>query len=486
MPADAPGWLRSRSIRLRVTFAASALLAVALVVGGVALLGLERRSLVSEIDSGLRDRIQGLVTPDERRQVSTDVPLTGRETGVVQIIDSRGEVVAATPGLHDAPILASFKVTDTITEMTVNLKMLGEPSARWRVAGVAARSGIGPVAVYAGTSLAGLDRTVHRFQLLMILGIPLLVAGFVIIVWSATGWAVGPVDNLIREVDEIQTSRLDQELAIPPTGDEIARLAVTLNQLLRRLGDTRQRERRFAADASHELRSPLAAARLTLEVAVAHPDRVDWRQAATDTLAEIDRLEDLARDLLELTRLDPTRVAEQSRAIDLGALVGTEVDHRSHGATGRTYEFVAPAAPVVVAGVETLLLRALRNVFDNAERHAQRRICAAVSIDRSSMTATVTISNDGPPIAESDRTRTFEPFTRLDDARTDDDGGTGLGLAIVADIARAHRGVAAFIDPPDGMGATLRMSLPLGPDLPLALPGELATDEFDGTDGLPT
>ena len=468
MATEQRNWVRRRSIRTRVTLAASAVLALALVVAAFTLVGLERRSLIGEIDRNLNDRMAGLIQSARLGQLGPDVPVTGRETGVVQIIDTSDDVLAATPGLHTAPVLnqVNARVDRVVYRSVGGLNVFGDQAKTWRIAGLEVDSNLGPVFIYAATTTDGVTRLLHRLGLLFLGGIPILEVLLIFVVWRSVGWALAPVDSLTRQVDQIQSEQLDQTLGEPGTGDEIDHLASTMNGLLARLNESRQRERRFAADASHELRSPLAAARLGIEVALAHPDRADWTATAHDTLAELDRLEQLARDLLELTRLDPARTMAAAVPVELQTLVRTECDTRTAGHDRLTYTVHTVAA--TVNGVTELILRAVRNVLDNAERHAASTV--TVTLVASSSSAILTVANDGPPVPSSDRERAFQPFVRLDESRSVDDGGTGLGLAIVADIMRAMGGQARFVDPPVGLGAALELSFPVVTTPAQALP----------------
>jgi hypothetical protein len=459
MPGDRPGWFRRRSIRLRVTVAASAALLVALIIGAFALIALQRRSMVDEIDRSLRDRIVGLIDSAQMGQLTASIPVTGRETGIVQIITSDGQVLASTPGLADTAVLN--RVTARLDAPTYgsvrNLNVFSGSKDEWRIAALSVNSRIGPVGIYAATTLGGVNHLSDRLTLLFATGIPILEVLLILAVWFSVGRALRPVEALATQVDHVDPEHLEFRLTEQPTGDEIEHLASTMNGLLERLHQSRERERRFAADASHELRSPLAAARLGLEVAVAHPEKTPWPDVAADTLAELERLEVLARDLLDLTRLDAARTVAASRPLDLAALIRAELELRAQ----RRPElgFGGYLALLTVRGVPELLLRALRNALDNAERHAANSI--EVRLEPIDGMAVLTVSNDGTPIAAADRDRVFQPFVRLDESRSADGGGTGLGLAIVSDILHAHGGKAAFVDPPSGSGASLQLSIPL-------------------------
>lgn len=458
MAADRPGWFRRRSLRLRVTLAASAALLVALVVGAFALISLQRRSMVREIDNSLRDRIVGLIDSAQRGQLTANVPVTGRETGIVQIIAGRRQVVASTPGLESAAVLdrITARVGAPAYGSVRQLDPFGTGASTWRVAALQVDSRFGPVFIYAATTLDGVNRLSRTLTLLFVAGIPLLELLLVFAVWYSVGRALSPVESLTTQVDQVSPEHLEFRVSEPNTNDEIAHLATTMNNLLERLQAARDRERRFAADASHELRSPLAAAKLGLEVAVAHPEQTDWNAVAEDTLAELARLEALARDLLDLTRLDPARTVSASTSVDLTALARAEVEQRRSRRPELGY--TGQLEPAAVHGVPELLLRALRNALDNAERHARSMV--GVSVVRVDSEVLITVTNDGTGISPADRDRVFQPFVRLDESRAASDGGTGLGLAIVADILRAHGGRASFVDPPLGASTALRFSLP--------------------------
>jgi signal transduction histidine kinase len=231
-----------------------------------------------------------------------------------------------------------------------------------------------------------------------------------------------------------------------------------MNEMLDRIEVASDRQRRFVADASHELRSPLSSLRAQLEVARAYPARADWLAMTDDSLAELDRMDDLTRDLLTLARLDADRehVAER---VNVAELV------RDEAATLAARGVVAVDASglpenAVVLGDRNQLAGLFRNVLDNAERYAASAITIAGTVDPSGVEFTV--ADDGPGIPPADRDRVFERFTRLDDARDRDSGGTGLGLAISREIARAHGGTISVIDA--SRGARIAVRLPRGTD----------------------
>ncbi|WP_229758611.1 sensor histidine kinase [Peterkaempfera bronchialis] len=284
--------------------------------------------------------------------------------------------------------------------------------------------------------------------------------GFVAVVaWAATGRALRPVERIREGMASVSATELHRRVPIPPDGDEITRLAVTTNRTLDRLEEAVARQQRFVADASHELRSPVANLRTGLEVALAHPDRAPWPEVAQDALANTERLHRLIDDLLVLARLDAAAPAPTSR-VDLADAARSEAADRSR--PGVRLRYAADGrVPVPVAGDRGQLRRMIRNLLDNAERHARSAIDVRVGADGSG-DALLVVQDDGPGIPEPDRQRVFERFTRLDDARARDDGGSGLGLAIVREIAARHGG-SVRADTADGGGARLTVRLPLLP-----------------------
>jgi signal transduction histidine kinase len=237
----------------------------------------------------------------------------------------------------------------------------------------------------------------------------------------------------------------------PPSRDEVARLARTTNETLTALEASVERQRRFVADASHELRSPIASLRTQLEVAAAHPELLDLDGAVHDTV----RLQSLAADLLLLARLDAGERPGGAR-VDLDALVREELAQRAGDRVPVTLEG-GSGGPVEVTGSRGQLARVLGNLLDNAQRHAVSRV--RVRVGRGDGRAVLEVADDGAGVPEEERERIFQRFVRLDDARSRDDGGAGLGLAIARDVAVRHGGTLTVGRAPGG-GALFTLRLP--------------------------
>ncbi|GAA2351359.1 HAMP domain-containing sensor histidine kinase [Streptomyces cuspidosporus] len=292
-------------------------------------------------------------------------------------------------------------------------------------------------------------------------------APLVVVVLAATAWiaadrALRPVEAIRRELEDITARSLGRRVPVSSSAssDEIARLARTINTTLDRLERSAELQQRFIADASHELRSPLAGLRASLEASLTHPEGVDWENRVREALRDIVRLQDLSHDLLLLARLGggapvaDTRVNLTDLAHDLA------VEHR-HLPHPRPLDIrcVADDPPAWVRGSDVQLERLLRNLLGNACRYARTTVEVTVGTERDEGGAAVVfeVRDDGPGIPVADRERVFKRFSRLEDARTRKSGGAGLGLAIAREIATRHGGTLHFADAPRGARAVGRL-----------------------------
>ncbi|AJT64341.3 Signal transduction histidine-protein kinase/phosphatase MprB [Streptomyces lydicus] len=320
--------------------------------------------------------------------------------------------------------------------------------ADYRFASVEAKdTGGAKATVRAGSPLAPERNAVGTVRTAMLIGLPLLLLVVAGVTWLVTRRALRPVEGIRAEMAAITASTdLSRRVPVPAARDEIGRLARTTNETLAALETSVERQRRFVADASHELRSPIASLRTQLEVGVAHPELLDVPGAVADT----ERLQRLAADLLLLARLDAGERPGEAR-VDLAALVREESSQR---VGDRIPVRVGDLAGVEVAGSRGQLGRVLGNLLDNAQRHAVSAVRVAVA--REGEWAVLRVDDDGPGVPEGERERIFERFVRLDDARARDDGGAGLGLAIARDVAVRHGGSLAVRD-----GSVFELRLPL-------------------------
>jgi signal transduction histidine kinase len=289
-----------------------------------------------------------------------------------------------------------------------------------------------------------------------LIGTPLLIAFLAVVNWLVIGGALRPIAELRRGAQEISVAVGRRRLPVPQTRDEVHSLALTLNDMLARLESAEDRQRAFVSDTAHELRSPLASIRAQLEVAVDHPDSQDWQQTAQDVLADTVRLTRLAEDLLVLARLDE-RAGEPvvARPTDL-AVLARDAAARYDGA--RVPVTLSGSGPVLTRCDADGMTRVLLNLIDNAVRYAASGVTVAAW--RDGPDALLAVTDDGPGIPSAEAERVFGRFTRLDDARSREDGsesGAGLGLAIVRGTVRAQGGTVWIEDAAPGLRAIVRL-----------------------------
>ncbi|MFE1930808.1 sensor histidine kinase [Streptomyces sp. NPDC059474] len=270
--------------------------------------------------------------------------------------------------------------------------------------------------------------------------------------------ALRPVEAIRVLTASVTASDPRERVTVPATGHEITALATTINTTLQRLDNAAAQQRRFVADAAHELRSPLTTLLASLEVALAYPERTDWPAAATTAARQTRRLQALAEDLLLLARLDTRTPTAGPETVDLTALASRLTEQ--YPLTERPLTLTCDStAPAHAHGNLDEYERLLRNLIDNAARHAAHRI--QITIRNQDAWVVLTVHDDGPGVPTEDAERIFERFVRLDDARSRDHGGTGLGLAIARDLAHRHRGTLTLT--PRTLGACFQLRLPRAP-----------------------
>ena len=425
-------------MRARTTAAAAAVVGVALALGGLVLVSALGQTLTGQVTDTARLRATAIVELLDAGATPADLSLADEEDWLAQVVDADGFVVAATPRLAGRPPVARLRAGETgrVRRLPASdgcpCLLLATPTADRRYEVLVAQT-MDPITE--GTTVV---------ILLLAGGIPILVALTAATTWRVVGRTLAPVEAIRRRVGEITERDLTRRIPRGAGDDEIARLAGTMNEMLARLERAQNRQRRFVSDASHELRSPLATVRHELEVALAAPDAVDVPRMASDLLAETVRQQSLVDDLLTLARADEAGTGRHE-TVDLDDLVVAE-SRRIRGHPGIAVDTRGVGAGRVV-GDPAGLARLLRNLVDNALRHA--RSAVRLGLGEHDGVVRLVVANDGPPILPEDRDRIFERFARLDGARARQDGGAGLGLAIVAAIVAAHRG-AVRVDTEDG------------------------------------
>ncbi|MFS1299774.1 HAMP domain-containing sensor histidine kinase [Streptosporangium longisporum] len=438
-------------------------------VSGVAITAVATAALHDLSGAFKTEEVAGAALQTARLSWPGPVPAVlprGKSDGI-QVLDATGRVVAATPNLAGAPPVTDFVPPGSgATHESRVCDLPAFPGECVRVVAFRVHREGGDLVVYSVAE--PVPWYVHPGLFAVILGASLLtvlLSGLG--AYRTVGEALEPVKEIRRELEEITATDIGRRVTVPAVRDEIRQLAETINQTLDRLEAAAEQQRRFASDASHDLRSPLTAMRAQVEEALLYPDDVDWNSKARAMLCSLDRLQAIVSDLLTLARLDSGISARRER-IDLGALTGDELDRRR--ARIRIDRDLSPG--VTVVGDRLRLARLLTNLVDNAERHAAHRVSVRVSRagdtgntesgrdERDDKgTAVVEVLDDGAGIAPEQRELVFQRFTRLDASRNKDAGGTGLGLPIAREIALAHGGTLRLED--DSAGARFVLRLPL-------------------------
>lgn len=425
------------SVRVQVTAVAVVVVGVTLVVGSWGLVTAVRSSLVDDLRAdGRRDvlRVAALLragVPPEDLRLAPERP-----TRLVQVIGPTGEVLApAEIAAAPAPLPGGDGVV-----VTEHLEARGRPFT-----------------VVAAAPLEEVERSVSVLVGALRLAIPALVVLVGGLAWWLVGRSLHPIEAIRAEVEEISGTTIHRRVPEPVTDDEVSRLARTMNTMLERLEDASRRQRQFVSDASHELRSPVAAIRTELEVALRHPDGANWRSVAENVLAEDQRLEHVVGDLVELARLDEAAPVHDDGEVDLDDVALEEAARIRTTPVG-----TAGVEPGRVRGNRAQLGRVVRNLLENAARHARGRVDLEVAANGDWVL--LAVEDDGPGIPATDRERVFERFGRLDDARSSGDG-VGLGLAVVRRIVERHGGTVRVVDGVRLAGARFEVLLPAVSDV---------------------
>lgn len=452
---------RLRSTRGRV---AVVTLVTLLLVGLVLFTAMDRTSIIDRVqairEATLLDQERGRIL----EELETTGTATAKEGQVRVLIVPAGSVVGFAPFDTEVEVdplppsvdLSASGLDPALFESTVVYFPLLSQQGGWEVLETidGNRQPIGPddaIALLAVTDDAVIGPLSVRETLLAAIPIGSIALAAVFALVAGTG--LRPVRRMTLEAAAIEIGDLDHRLADPGTGDELHELAATLNGMLDRVSQGVATERRFVADAAHELRSPIAASTALLEVSLTTGD-LDWKTAAASVLDEQRRLAALVDDLVLLARLDDAgRTTDASETVMVDDLVVAEVS-RPFTATIE----VVHIEPVAVDAERRSLERVVRNLLSNADHHAAARIEVHLSAERTG--GVLHVDDDGPGIPVEQRTRIFDRFARLDDARSRDAGGSGIGLAVVKQVVELHGGTVIATDSPLG-GARLTVILPL-------------------------
>lgn len=431
-----------RSIRARLTLGALVVVTIALILGAIVAVQLVRVSLTDAVAGALQqdlDTISAQLDDDDLNLDAIDDDLLVRVHGGGDADDDDDDV---REGVNDSDARALPAVPE---DTTAHIDIDGE-------AHLAASTDSDRGTVTVARSLAGVDEAVGATGVVLAVAVPLVLALVGIVLWVVSSRALAPVERLRRQVDAIDATGLDRRVDAERE-DELGALARTMNRMLDRIEQSQTTQRRFVSDASHELRSPLATIRQHAELAHAHPEASSLDGLSRVVLDEGARMQDLVEGLLVLARLDEGRA---------GAMAPTDLDDLALAEAQRLRGMGVQTdgrgiGPGRVLGSEQLLSRALRNLVDNAARHA--RSLVTIRVFERQGRVLLQVEDDGSGIPAEQREHVFDRFARLDEARARDAGGSGLGLAIAREIALAHGGTLVIGEGAAG-GAMFTLTLP--------------------------
>jgi signal transduction histidine kinase len=447
-------WLRSLRARLTLLFLAitgMAILGVALWMNAVV-----ERAVWAPLDAELEEELETLCTLMAAGQldgVKTATAAIAREARhgpgkFVRVLGRRRAVIAAAgrvPNVVRRRGMPANADADTVT--------LRRNAAPMRVVWYPVRDGCGGIAGVDGRRHVA---TLVRARIAIAAGACVLLVTLGLLAWFVTARATSEIGRLAAEVSTIEAGSLDRRL-VPRRTLEVDRLAGVLNRLLARLEAAVTHLQRFTADAAHELRTPIAALRARLEVAIAGPaDAAAYRDGLVDGLEQAERLGRMAEDLLTLSAVEAGVGADRHEPVRVDLLAHEVVDALEPVAQeqGRTLACDAPTA-VDVHGAALLLKRVLLNLVDNSLRHTPSGAPVRVVVARNGEGATIVVEDGGPGMSPDDLASAFQRFRRGRGAT----GGSGLGLALCREIVAAHGGRIDLTSEP-GRGTRVVVTLP--------------------------
>jgi heavy metal sensor kinase len=458
--------MKSLSMRLRLAFWYSAILALVLSLFGVSAFYLMRRSIHRTVDEELDSRFKGvrqLIEHSARIDNKENLEDSLREHSdlraggeLLQVSDQQGH------WLYRSEVMSRLGVArpQTFSAKAYTLPFEKDPL---RVLDRTVTAGNQSYVVQVAEEMDDFYGALDRFRTLLLVAIPILLLGAASGGYWMSRHALDPVDRIIQTAQNISVHNLSSRLDVPATGDELQRLSETLNGMLERLETAFKKITQFTADASHELRTPVAVMRTRAELSLRRARSVeDYRDTVAQIHSELERTTELIEKLMFLARTDSGADPIPFAPVNLSEIVH-EVDTQGSAlAENKQVSFHenVPEHPVWVQGDEHLLRRLFLILIDNAVKYTPAEGMVEVSILEQNGIAIGQVRDTGIGVAAADLPNIFERFYRADKARSRETGGTGLGLSIGRWIAEAHAGTIEVESSP-GHGSTFQVRLPL-------------------------
>jgi signal transduction histidine kinase len=435
-----------------VTAVAALAIVVVLAAVGWGLVVNHRRELTSSLDERMSE-LADAVGVELRGDATPVVDGRGGDDWLVQIVDGDGEVIAASEAIAELPPLGAAAGDKRIRPID---PLPGADDDAMRLLSRTVEAPEGPVTIHVAAPTDDISESVATLERSLLVAVPLAALVLGVLTWLLVGRTLRPVEQIRAAVDDIGGGDLHRRVPVPPGDDEIGRLARTMNDMLARVEEAQGRQRRFVADASHELRGPLTRMRTELEVDLGHPATADPAATHRSVLEEVGGLQQLVDDLLLLARRDSDATDPgDAEPVDVGDVV-RRARQQARQREG-VHVIVDIERPSTTFGRQTDLQRAVGNVVDNAVRHANSAV--HVSVRRDGESVAVTVEDDGDGVKAAERERIFERFARADSSRSAGTGGAGLGLSIAREVVERHGGTIE-LDPRPGPGARFVITRP--------------------------
>ena len=430
-------WWGRQGVRARSTISAIVVVLIALTIGSVGVVVLLQISLTDSVTQSVTQRAQdiyaGISLDDLDTALASAESILGDST-IIQVLDENGQVILSSPDVAGEPaIVPVSEVGATLKIQHLSLPFVDDGQI-YVVASIKKQSEKGDLIVVTGQSLDSVSQEINTVVILILAASPLVLGAVGAVNWLSVGKSLKNVDQIRNRVEAISAVDLGDRVPVPLAKDEIQKLALTMNHMLDRIEYSMRIQRQFVADASHELRSPLASMRASIDVSqrVHEESTPDLNHVLSQ---EVDRMTHLVDDLLLLAKTDEGLSGHHVGDVDVDDLLLLEANRlRSMG----SLEIKVDVVPARIRADSHLVSRAIRNMVDNANRFARTTI--RLSVIASGPQVRITVEDDGSGIPVSERTRVLERFVRLDEHRARSDGGSGLGLAIVNEIAQKYRG----------------------------------------------
>ncbi|MEV6349132.1 ATP-binding protein [Actinoplanes sp. NPDC051851] len=451
---------RRLGVRMRSALAAGIVVFLASVLAGGILLVIARSLLLDDVETSLDDRaaqVTAALTAGDASALGAALrPGNGGGHSLVQVLDVSGDVVYGSSAISGLGAMSGLRPEAGKQDEETRLLAIGEGDP-FRILAVGVDTPAGERIVLVAESMDYVSDATEAIVTALLIGLPVLAVSVIVATFLFVGRTLKPVEGMRQRAATITATNLHARLPVPFAEDEIAALARTMNTMLDRIEASAATQRRFVADASHELRSPLTTIHANADLLAAADLDEKPARSVERIRTETARMARLVDDLLLLARVDDRQLSLRREDVDLDDLVYAE---RERVAVEHPALRIAGAVdPVRVTGDPDQLNRVLRNLVDNSVRYAATVV--TISLTTTNGYGEIVVGNDGPPIPAAERSRIFDRFVRLDDSRSRQGGGTGLGLAIAREIVSGHSGTLT-VDPLDS-GAALRVRLPTTP-----------------------